>query len=84
MHAVVGAVTVSARQDQFHHALATIGVPVVDQRPSMLVSWVVMSEWIDEDGHRWLSRMESQGLPDWTIRGMLLAGVDDDWEPEDE
>ena len=55
------------------------------QRPAVLTSWVVIAEFMDEDGKKWLSRADSEGTTQWHREGMLWDALHaGDWEPESE
>ena len=43
---------------------------------ALLGGFVVVSEWIDQEGNRWLSRLHGSGdgsrtLPEWQVQGYL-------------
>lgn len=51
---------------------------------AMLLGWVVMAEWMDPEGHRWLSRLSGlaggdRSAPDWQLKGYLHTGLYE-WE----
>jgi len=40
----------------------------------LLTGWVVVAEWIDENGHPSLSAFAREGMPYWRIDALLEAG----------
>lgn len=69
----------SERAAALHELLQTQGAPHLE-RPSVLVHWVIVEEWIDDDGWRTLSRKWSDGLSTWGRVGMLHEALYGDWE----
>ena len=45
--------------------------PNLDDRAAILVGYVVIAEWSDEKGERWLSNRSAPGMPTWAARGLL-------------
>jgi hypothetical protein len=39
-------------------------------REAILTGWVVVAEWMDHQGERWLSKGYSASLTAWSARGM--------------
>ena len=50
---------------------------------AVLTGWVVVAEWIDHDGERWLSKGHAASTSAWTAAGMLHEALHGKW-PEDE
>lgn len=66
--------SMSDRARATHDALqASISAhqPDLDDRAAVLVGYVVVAEWSDERGERWLSTASAPDMPSWAIRGLL-------------
>lgn len=50
---------------------------------TVLTGWVVVLEWMDEQGTRWLSRGWAASKANWEADGMLHEALYGDW-PKDE
>jgi hypothetical protein len=51
----------------------------------ILVGWVVVCDWADGDGDRWLEVAHSEGMPTWQRDGMLYQTMhDNQWPVRDE
>lgn len=54
----------------------------------VIVGWVVVCEWLDGDGKRWLSlnsgNADGEELPNWTRDGYLHEGLYGKWDHEPE
>lgn len=46
---------------------------------SLLTGWALVTEWVDHDGERWLSKACSAGTTAWAARGMLHEALYGDW-----
>ena len=55
-----------------------------DQIGGVLVGWVLVSEWMDLEGRRWLSRVHANAdgstLPEWQLNGYLHNALHTEWE----
>ena len=59
----------------------------IDSEPLVLTSWVLVSEWMDAEGNRWLDRLWHPGTSRWLRAGMLheaLYGTDDGEADDDD
>ena len=56
----------------------------LDDEPLVLTSWVLVSEWMDADGARWLDRLWSPTSTRWLREGMLHAALYGDDQPDPE
>jgi hypothetical protein len=45
----------------------------------LLVGWVVMAEWMEPDGQRFISRMLGDGSTPWQAKGYLYEGLNGAW-----
>lgn len=70
------------RRDEIHELLQRQGPPDFD-KSAVLTGWVVVTEWMDEDGERWLSRGHAASIPTWHANGLHHEVLYGDW-PEDD
>lgn len=47
-----------------------------DGQNALLTGWVVIAEWIDEDGEPAMSAYAREGMPYWRIDGLLSSAPD--------
>ena len=45
----------------------------------MLVGWVVVAEWMEPSGDRFVSRLLSSGSSPWQAKGYLYEGLHGTW-----
>jgi hypothetical protein len=61
---------------------------LTDARPDgltgLLVGWVVIAEWVDEQGDAWLARFNHDGCTAWQRTGYLQHALEDWGEGEEE
>lgn len=73
------------QRDAIHAALQESGPVHRDDRAAILIGWVVVTEWIDETGGRWLSKCHSSSLPHWLAAGLHHEALYGDWpDPDDD
>lgn len=46
---------------------------------ALLTGWVVVAEFTDTDGLRWLSKITSEGSTTWQTQGFLHNALYDEW-----
>lgn len=55
---------------------------------ALLMGWVVVAEWVDEDGDPNLTAFARERMPYWRINALLEAGhaeiIYDDWDWDDD
>ncbi len=56
-----------------------------EQEPRALVGWVLISEWMGDDGRKWLHKNSSDAsdekdLTEWTEKGLLHEGLFGSWK----
>jgi hypothetical protein len=51
---------------------------------AILTGWIVIAEWMDKDGERWLSQCRSASTPSWTARGMMHEVLHGEWPEREE
>lgn len=66
------------RRDALHEFLQGQGPKDVEKQ-AVLVGWVVVSDWMDEDGDRWLSKAHSASIPEWAAAGLHHEALHGDW-----
>ena len=53
---------------------------------SILTGWVVVAEWMADDGSKWLSKNSGDAagerLTEWGVNGMLHEGLNTTWETD--
>ena len=77
-----------ARKQKIHDAVQESTRSDADLGEAVLIGWVVVAEWMDGDGARWLSRMgspadPSRSLPAWQSTGYLHYALTEDWDEVD-
>lgn len=69
-------------ETRHHAARAAIG-EVLQEHPSgtdlppgsLLTGWVVVTEWMDPDGERWIEAMQAEQTAGWHRSGMLFEAL---------
>jgi hypothetical protein len=46
---------------------------------ALLTGWVIVAEWVDHEGERWLSKGHAASTSSWTAKGMLHEALNGDW-----
>lgn len=71
------------RRDAIHEFLQSHGVANPDaggvEGAAVLTGWVVVTEWMDETGEKWLSRGWSSSKAKWEALGMVHEVLYGDW-----
>ncbi len=44
-----------------------------------LGGWVVMAEWLEPDGQKFLTRLVAEGTSPWQVKGYLHEGLHSTW-----
>lgn len=58
--------------DALHDAIAANASPVMEASGgAILTGWVVLAEWMDKDGERYLSSCRAESTSPWAARGMM-------------
>lgn len=71
--------TADPARDAIHDAIqqhAPIGSEAV------LTGWVMVAEWIDHQGERWLSKAHAESTTSWSAKGMHHEALHGQW-PDD-
>jgi hypothetical protein len=48
----------------------------------MLTGWVLVAEWMDTQGERWLSKFASEGSTQWQIQGYMHHSLYESWDDD--
>ncbi len=72
-----------ATRDKLHEAIQEAG-PEITRPGSLLTGWVLICEWMDDEGERWLSKGHCASTAPWQAEGMLHRGLYGDWPDPDE
>lgn len=64
-----------AKRDAIHEAIQANGTV----EGGMLTGWALVSEWMDQDGERWLARAHSASTASWEAKGMWHDALHGDW-----
>lgn len=51
---------------------------------ALLTGWALVTEWVDHDGERWLSKAASASSSTWAVKGMHHEALFGDWPDDDE
>jgi hypothetical protein len=51
---------------------------------AVLTGWVLVAEWMDHSGERWLSKGHAASTPAWAANGMHHEALFGAWPPEDD
>lgn len=72
-------------RDAIHEAIQANQGHVKDASGgAILTGWVVVAEWMDKDGDRWLSKCRAATTTAWTADGMMHDGLHRDWPAREE
>lgn len=66
------------RRDAIHAALQEIG-PTDLSSGAVLTGWVLVTEWMDPDGERWISKGHSASLAAWSADGFHHQALYGNW-----
>lgn len=70
------------RRDRLDAFLSELGPDL--ERPAVLTGWAIVTEWMDDEGDRWLSKAHAASLAMWHADGLHHAALYDDWPDDDE
>lgn len=70
------------RRDRIHELLQELG-PESVERDAVLVGWAVVTDWIDDEGTRYISRGHSASIPSWVAEGLYHHALHGDWPAPD-
>jgi hypothetical protein len=71
------------RREAIGDFLQQLGAPDVD-RPAILAGWVLATEWVDDNGDRWLARGWSPDMPKWHAHGLIHEVLYGSWADDQE
>ena len=67
-------------RDALHDAIQANARHVQDvSGGAILTSWVVIAEWMDNDGERYLSHCRAPSTTSWTAHGMMHDVLHGEW-----
>jgi hypothetical protein len=70
------------KRDAIHEAIQQNARTAEDG--AVLTGWVLIAEWMDEDGERWLSKGHAAHTAHWSAKGMLHEALFGEWpDPPD-
>jgi hypothetical protein len=68
------------QRDAIHERLQETGPIGLDEgKAAVLTGWVVVAEWMDEDGGKWLAKCHSASLTTWTAAGFHQEALHGTW-----
>jgi hypothetical protein len=67
-------------RERIHEAIASNAAHVQDASGgAILTGWIVISEWMDKDGERYLGHCRAASTSAWTARGMMHDVLFGNW-----
>lgn len=57
--------------------------PSFATKGALVTGWSLVAEWMDPDGEKWLSRLDSEDLTSWAREGMFFEALGD-WEEDED
>jgi len=52
---------------------------IAREEGAILTGWVVVAEWMDPAGERWLSKAHAASTTSWAAKGMHHEALNGDW-----
>jgi hypothetical protein len=71
------------RRDAIHALLQEQG-PAGVERNAVLVGWAIVSDWMDDEGERWLTKAHSANIAAWHATGLHHEALYGDWPSRDD
>lgn len=71
------------KRDRIHEVLQEVGPANMGDRAAVLTGWAIVTEWMDQDGGRWLTKAHSASIPGWTASGLHHEALYGDWPEAD-
>lgn len=71
------------KRDALHDAIQQHG-RYDETDGAMLTGWVMVAEWMDQSGERWLSKGHAAHTAHWSAKGMMHEALYGDWPDPDE
>lgn len=66
------------QRDAIHDVLQA-NSPAHTERGGILTGWVVVTEWMDTEGERWLAKAHSSSLVPWSASGFHHEALYGNW-----
>lgn len=70
--------------DYINEAMLVKAQEIKDPENQICTGWVLVSEWSDFEGTRYLMTDVSENMNPWLAKGMLTCAEDFSYDPEDE
>ena len=70
--------------DHINEAMLVKAQEIKDPQNQICTGWVLISEWSDFEGTRYLMTDVSENMNPWLAKGMLACAEDFSYDPEDE
>ena len=55
--------------DEIHKLISDVGA--VWRKDSICTSWILLTEWVDADGNKWIEESRTESLTEWQRQGIL-------------
>lgn len=69
--------------DAVNHALRLAAEELEDSENQICTGWVLVSEWSDFNGTRYLMTDVSENMNPWLAKGMMLSAEEYSYTPEE-
>ena len=70
--------------DAINQAMRILAEELEDSESQICTGWVLVSEWSDFEGTRYLMTDVSENMNPWLAKGMLLAAEEYSYTPEED
>ncbi|NDC49209.1 MAG: hypothetical protein EBZ61_09070 [Micrococcales bacterium] len=70
--------------DAIEKAMRILAEELEDSDSQICTGWVLVSEWSDYEGTRYLMTDVSENMNPWLAKGMLLSAEEYSYNPEEE
>jgi len=75
---------VSEFTDAINNAMRILAEELEDSDSQICTGWVLVSEWSDFEGTRYLMTDVSENMNPWLAKGMLLSAEEYSYTPEED
>jgi hypothetical protein len=75
---------VSKFTDAINNAMRILAEELEDSESQICTGWVLVSEWSDFEGTRYLMTDVSENMNPWLAKGMLLSAEEYSYTPEED
>ncbi len=70
--------------DAINNAMRILAEELEDSESQICTGWVLVSEWSDFEGTRYLMTDVSENMNPWLAKGMLLSAEEYSYTPEED